>query len=1555
MTKVRKRILRILLTVAIAPLALMLLLSILLYLPPVQRWAVRQVTAYASQETGLAVSVDEVHLSFPLDLKLGGVRVEEQSNTVLSVGTVLVDLDLSRLARMSIGVDAVELTDGLVHTRSMIPSVSIDGRLERFRLTADAINLRTQKVCAASALLHGADIEVTLHETEEDQDTTSTPAPQWVIGIRRAEISQSHLLLHMPGDSMKIETGIGQALLRQGSIDLAHGSYKAQTFSLKADSLLYDLPFDSTAATGGINPSHIQLGSIHLKADSLKFVQDPMLVECAISQGAAHEQCGLTLDSLAGHVRCTNQDIALSRLSIRTPQSRITGRGRMDFTTFTPHAGGQLALHVQGHIAMQDISAAAGDNLPIGMRNAFAAQAADFRAEANGNMDMLNVDTLALTIPSVADLRAHGHLANLLSADSLGGNMKWDLRTMNLDGVRRWLGLSGVTFPATTLHAVTEMRPGNQVSVDALAAQRNGHARLTLKADLHSMAYHARTTIRDWRLGDWLPQSGLRHLTAQASVKGRGTDFLSKRTSINGQLRIDSLAYKTWNLGNMGLDANLRQGIGQMQLISKNQLIDLLARADVHIQKHKVKASTFSMDLNSLDLHALHLAKDTMKASMKMHFEGSSDLRQTHALDAHADHITLTLKDTIFHPVNLGARLRLSPDSILAEASAGDLELKAASPHGLDSLMAYGQRLWDEIDTEVDSMHLDQEKLKQMLPTLQFHLTCGTRNPVNNFLRSASGYSFDQLHLDLNSCPQTGLKGNGHLYTLNTGAILLDTIQWSIAQDDEGVTLKSRIRNGLKNRVVSFQSTLQARLTSNGTAIHLDYIDAKGKKGVDLGLEANVTAEGIKIHMTPLNPIIAYRRFTLNEDNYIEFSRQGRLLALVDLLADDGTGLKIYSTPNEDAKQDISLSMHNINMAELTSVMPYAPRLGGLLHGDIHYMQADSTTTVSADMGIRKLIYEDTPMGDMGLNAIYFPNSDGSHHVNAVVTQNDNEIAMLAGTYHEEDGQGLINAEATLENLPLSLANAFLPKGTVSLKGATSGILSVSGPTSNPLFTGTLATQSMHVLAEDYSVDLTIPDDTLHITGSHLDFDRIEAYAAGNSPLTLDGSVDFSDLERIKLSVDINAKNYKLIDAPQSHTALTYGKVYVDMSARAWGTLDNLKVRGQLTVLGNTDVTYVLRDSPITVKDQLSDIVTFCDFSDTTHVQPIQKRGQSVDALIVLSVEQAAQVHCMLSENGSDYVDLQGGGELTLTYDLENDMRLYGRYTIEQGMMRYSIMAIPLNDFKIQSGSYVEFTGNVSNPTLGISASERVKASVTENDVPRNVAFDVGLALSKTLEDMGLAFTLDAPEDMTVQNELSAMSVEERGRVAVTMLVTGMYMTDDFNFKSGFSYANTLNAYLQSAINNIAGQALSTVDLSFGIENSTTASGGTTTDYSFSFRKRFWGNRISLVLGGKVSSGSEAENNGQTIIDNVSLEYKLDNGASRYVRLYYDRNHQSLIEGELTEMGAGLVLRRRTNRLRDLFRFRKQPNELPMQSKSQKTGSRTVNSQETVTQDKKEK
>ena len=57
------------------------------------------------------------------------------------------------------------------------------------------------------------------------------------------------------------------------------------------------------------------------------------------------------------------------------------------------------------------------------------------------------------------------------------------------------------------------------------------------------------------------------------------------------------------------------------------------------------------------------------------------------------------------------------------------------------------------------------------------------------------------------------------------------------------------------------------------------------------------------------------------------------------------------------------------------------------------------------------------------------------------------------------------------------------------------------------------------------------------------------------------------------------------------------------------------------------------------------------------------------------------------------------------------------------------------------------------------------------------------------------------------------------------------------------------------------------------------------------------------------------------------MEYRLDKNSSRYVRLFYDRNYESLLEGEITEMGAGLVLRKRAERLKDLFIFRTKKKE----------------------------
>ena len=177
---------------------------------------------------------------------------------------------------------------------------------------------------------------------------------------------------------------------------------------------------------------------------------------------------------------------------------------------------------------------------------------------------------------------------------------------------------------------------------------------------------------------------------------------------------------------------------------------------------------------------------------------------------------------------------------------------------------------------------------------------------------------------------------------------------------------------------------------------------------------------------------------------------------------------------------------------------------------------------------------------------------------------------------------------------------------------------------------------------------------------------------------------------------------------------------------------------------------------------------------------------------------------------------------------------------MNSGEMKYALPVIPLRTFYLTEGSYIDFTGEPMNPTLNIAAKERVKASVNDNDKPRSVNFDVGLKLTQPLNRMGLEFTIEAPDDQTIQNQLASMSAEQKNKLAISMLATGLYLEEN-NASNGLKTSNALNAFLQNQVQQIAGKALKSVDLSVSVEDGTSATGESNTDYSFRFAKEILG------------------------------------------------------------------------------------------------------------------
>ena len=70
------------------------------------------------------------------------------------------------------------------------------------------------------------------------------------------------------------------------------------------------------------------------------------------------------------------------------------------------------------------------------------------------------------------------------------------------------------------------------------------------------------------------------------------------------------------------------------------------------------------------------------------------------------------------------------------------------------------------------------------------------------------------------------------------------------------------------------------------------------------------------------------------------------------------------------------------------------------------------------------------------------------------------------------------------------------------------------------------------------------------------------------------------------------AQNYTLLDAKRTRESLVYGKVFADFRATVKGPLDGLNMRGNISLLGNTDVSVYTDRLTVDSKDRLGSLVT---------------------------------------------------------------------------------------------------------------------------------------------------------------------------------------------------------------------------------------------------------------------------------------------------------------------------------------------------------------------------
>ena len=1523
-----------------SPFLLFLLLVLLLYLPPVQRFAVGKASAIASQATGLDINVGRLHLRFPFDLLVRDVSAvqPETRDTLLSLERLKVELRFWKLLKKEIEIEEISIRNATVDSRDFIDGMGIKGHLGELFLESHGVVFSPETARIDEFSVRDTDISLTL-ESVATADTTASEPLYWRILLDRMELENVGFALKMAQDSLFLRTRMPKTVLKDGVVDLKEASYFVKNFQMDQGELAYGAK------------EELLLQGVDIQVDSVYYCGRN--IRANVNKFAFKERSGIELLTTEGRIVADDELIDIPYFTMKTAASSLDLRTKIGWDVLEMKQSGVLSARLLAEFGKDDMAKilAGKDTLFL---QTYPRKPLRIHLDAEGNLNRLHLRDLSAELSGSFRMKAGGDLRHLTDTTRRGGEITLSAETRDMRFLRTLTDGHFAVRRGTKLDGTFTMA-GPKMGLDFLLKQPQARARtqvdstritvhndtvslgedfrmpravrLYAQYDLSKDAYLADFVANDFNVRQFLPKDSLFEVSMHLHADGEGLDFFAPETYFNVHGKVDKVHYTTYRLAGYDLTATLKDHQLDAALVATNSAMEVNAHLDGKLKANDV-AAHLSVKVPKLDWQVMQMMDVPMRTSHCLDVSFVSDLVKKYELNASLTDTNVKAPKRNFRTKDLYVGFATSVDSTRAYMRAGDLDVNFEGRGYVETILQQLDAFSTRADEQWTSKTIDQEELRSYLPTVCLKATAGNDNPISNYLNFVQDISLGKLYMDLDTSPEEGLNGEAYLYNVGTDSLMVDTVSVDLKHGEEGLDFFMGVVHTAKPNQEAFEVDLDGNIGNGKAQLLLQYLNAKREKGVYLGMNAALGRRGIRMKLFPENPILVYRPFKLNERNYIYLADRGRVFGDVRLYDEQGTGIHFY-TNREDtiADQEMTVELSRIGLQQFKRIIPYMPDMDGWLGASLHYVDSEGQMMLSADMNVDDFVYEKSPLGNWEMSGVYLPVGENEHHVDGFVRHDDREIIALSGIYQSDaSGNTDITGDLELQHFPLKVINPFIPDRMVRFRGAIDGTLSMAGNPTKPVLNGGLKLDSVLMVMPDISVGFRFDDKQVRMENSRMIFDRFNIYTRGETPFIVNGSVDFSDMEKMMVDFRMKANDYELMNAPKNRRATIYGKMYVDVDATLKGPVNELKMRGNMNVLGKTDFTYVLKDSPLMVNDRLGDMVEFVNFNDTVTVEETDKPAATLtgmDIAMTIHIDQAVQAHVDLTADGSNYMEVEGGGDLAFQYTPQGEMLLNGRYSVMSGELKYEIPIIPLKTFHIKDGSYLNWTGNMMNPEMNIKATERIRASVgSEGSASRMVSFDVGVLLTERLENLGLAFTLEAPDDGSVQEQLNAMGEEERGKLAVTMLVTGMYMAEG-NSTGGFNVNNALNSFLQNQISDVVGQSM---DISLGMESTKDAEGGRGTDYNFQFAKRFWNNRFRIVIGGTVSTGNTAQKN-ETFIDNVAIEYRLDDSGTRYVKLFHETNYESVLEGEVIETGLGVVLRKKVSKLGELFIFKKKKND----------------------------
>ena len=1556
-------------------LLLIVLLPFSLYIPWVQNIAKDYACEWASEETGLDISIDRVLIKFPLDVSVDGLLVlDEQRDTMLSASNFTAGVAVLPLFRLNVEVDEASLADARYRMVSEDSSMVFKAHVEQCLVKGIGVDLDHNAVNLADGTVKGGNVNLDYYPHKVVIECDTAESSPWKIQAYHLKLEDVDYAMTMLPTIDTLKVHLQTAELADGLVDT--GSRKVDARCLSIDTiavryiypserfareyaLAHPVPADTLCNPADTVPWTIKADSLRLAGGDLAYAQrDARLfagrgldmryidvaglnvaIDSLYNRGSdvnfalrrldlTENGSGLAVTRGEASVAINSQLISVEKAKLSTLLSDINLDAHIDLSISDNPNKGYIHVATDSRIALQDVSKLMPEYAPV-LKGIPQYSPLALKGELSGNASRVDVMTLTADLPKYAHATVSGTVYNPTSFNAMSGDVKLDARFDNINFVKPTLldksMQNEVNFPPMSLTANAKLDHG-RIAADAVMTLSTGKLVGTGSFNTNTDEYDLDASFNGFPVRAILPLYDIDNLTADMRFRGKGFDFLSPSTHVNAEIDLASVVCNKYLYENLDARMAMADGVmtGRITSANDNCRVDVDVEGSINGRHYQIDARG---NIADLDLNALGFYKG--ECSGRGRLVGTCDIDldlKEYNVDVDVEDLDWVLDGDILRAAKASATFNSNATSTHATFENEDNHVAFDAPHGIDSLIHYFSKSADIAMHQYKHLSINIDTLQEALPTFNLGLKMGMDGLVQRYVQKY-GVDFRRVGLDMRN--DSTIFIDGYVHSLSLEGTNIDTLTLKATQWNKYLAFKAH----MGNRPGTWDEFAQVSVMGGVKGSTLDFLltqqNIHNETGYRVGCNATLTDTAVNMKMFPREPIIGYRNWVMNEGNYINFNYGTKMLDADLKLESDSSvvALKTQRVPGATT-EDILLNIANLRIEEWTRFLPNLAPMSGVLNANMDVAWNGHNVEGKGMVNLNNFVYNGMKEGDLTVNTTYGLDPEtGGTHIDADMVVDGAHVAMALGSFSDATQGNSMSMALKLNRFPLSKASPFIPGRMLRLRGYLNGEVNVSGTMDNPIINGNMVGDSAYVVMPRYGCSLRLSDDKLSVVDNKMELNNYRIISMNNNPVNVNGIVDFRDMDNMIIDLTLKGKNIQVIGAEQRTFSEVFGKAFADIDASITSRNNYMNMRADLTVLSGSNITYVLQDeinSLGTTYDE--NMVTFVNLNDSTGGTPnlvTAKGSYATNILANIVIQQGTKINAFLSPDGKDRASIDGSARLKYSLDFAGKDVLTGTYTIESGQVRYTPPLISQKNFTIASGSTVVWNGDMLNPQLNISGTEHVKTSVSQGDgSSRLVDFLITANVGGTLGVIKLDFDMSTESDMGVMNELQSMSDVQRSQAAINMLLYNTYAgTNSAGNVNGLTASAALFSFLQSQLNSWAAKTLKGVDLSFGINQYEGRTGkGTETSYSYRLSKNLFNDRFKIVVGGEYSTDATAEENfGQNLISDISFEYSLNETGNKYVRLFRHTGFESILEGQIVETGVGFVMKRKVSSLKSLF------------------------------------